>query len=224
MEQKPRHELSNEERRRRDRSLWRTAMGVSLLLHLLLFLAWPSDPLLVSPFSAAGPRAGDDRAASGSMQAMNIRVPPTRPITPPPVPVFTVDPVEMLEFDEEAELEPSAFQGDAPGELEGPGLENGEGEGDGGNADEGRFRVIPPVPRGMIWPPESKKLDDIDLEVWVWVDASGRVVPDSTTLRDPTSDRDFNRRLVAEAAEWIFEPARRGGEPVASWFPYRISR
>lgn len=224
METKPRHELSNQERRRRDRSLWRTAMGVSLLLHLLLFLTWPDDPLLVSPFSAAGPRAGDDRAAAGSMQAMNIRVPPSRPITPPPVPVFTLEPVEMIEFDEEAELEPSAFAGDAPGEMEGPGLEDGTGEGDGGNAEEGLFRVVPPVPRGMIWPPESDKLDDIDLEVWVWVDARGRVVPDSTTLRQPTADRDFNRRLIAEASEWIFEPAKRGGEPVGSWFPYRITR
>jgi hypothetical protein len=198
-------------------------MGLSLLLHLILFVTWPDDPLLVSPFSAAGPRSGDDRAAPGAMQAMNISVPPSRPITPPPVPVFTLEPVEMVEYDDEAAVQPAEFAGDAPG-LDAPGLADATGEGDGGSADEGTFRLVPPVPRGMIWPPESKKLDEIDLEVWVWVDASGQVVPDSTTLRDPTADRDFNRRLIAEAAEWIFEPARKGGEPVASWFPYRISR
>jgi hypothetical protein len=55
------------------------------------------------------------------------------------------------------------------------------------------------------------------------VDEVGRVVADSTQLRPPTSDRGFNERILREAAEWIFAPARRGGEPVASWFPYRIS-
>ena len=76
----------------------------------------------------------------------------------------------------------------------------------------------------MIWPPESSRLESFDLEVWVFVDAQGRVVPDSTWLRAPTSDRGFNRRLIDDAADWVFEPARQGGEPVATWFSYRIAR
>jgi hypothetical protein len=50
----------------------------------------------------------------------------------------------------------------------------------------------------------------------------GRVVADSTRLDPPTRDGDFNKRLVREAAEWIFRPAVREGKPVSSWFPYRI--
>jgi len=54
------------------------------------------------------------------------------------------------------------------------------------------------------------------------VDATGAVVPDSTRLEPPTKDRDFNRRLIREASEWVFRPASRDGRPIAAWFPYRI--
>jgi hypothetical protein len=55
------------------------------------------------------------------------------------------------------------------------------------------------------------------------VDERGRVVADSTQLRPPTTDGDFNARILREAAEWVFEPGKEGGEPVAAWFPYSIS-
>jgi hypothetical protein len=48
-------------------------------------------------------------------------------------------------------------------------------------------------------------------------------VADSTRLNPPTSDRGFNRRLIEEAAEWVFHPARRNNQAVAAWFPYTIS-
>jgi hypothetical protein len=197
-------------------------LGVSLLFHALLFLAWPSESLLVSPFAAAGPRNGDDRAAAGSMQALNMSVPPARPITPPPVPTPTVDPVEILEFDEESRVQPAEALGVGPPDTGPPGLETGTGQGDGGTADEGLFSMIPPSPRAMIMPRFAEALKDRSVAIWVWVDVTGRVVPDSTRLEPPTSDRDLNRRLIQEASDWIFEPARQGGEPVATWFPYRV--
>ena len=190
-------DLSAGERRARDRKTWRMALLISLLLHVLVFVFWRTDGPLMSPFAAAGPRAGDNRAAGGSMQAMSIRIPPPRPIVPPRIPL-----------------------GDSPGP---PGLEGGEGRGDGGTAEEGLFRLVPPSPRGMIMPPANDKLKGREVEVWVFVDERGRVVPDSTRLEPPTSDRDFNRRLIREASQWVFEPARQGGKPVASWFPYTIS-
>ena len=211
---------SNEQRRRDERVLWRRAFAVSVILHLLLFAGWKADRLLQSPFSAAGPRAGDNRAAAGSMQSMNLRVPPSVPIVPPPVPLPTLEPIEPLEFEEEPVVEqPEGLMGDATG-LEGPGLEDGTGLGDGGTSDEGRNRLVPPRPRGMIIPHADDALRGREVEIWVFVDATGRVVPDSTVLRPPTSDRDFNRSLVAGAASWVFEPARMAGEPVASWFDY----
>lgn len=215
--------LSNRERRVRERQLWRRSFAVALLLHVAVFLLWRSDRPLLSPFAAAGPRAGDDRAAAGGMQAVTLSTTPRPPIVPPPVPLPTVDPVEIVEFDDEAASEAVGLVGLELGPLAGPGRADGTGAGDGGTGDEGLYRMTPPNPRGMIIPPSSDRLEGREIEVWLFVDATGRVVPDSTVLRPPTSDRDYNRRLIREAAEWVFEPARQGGKAIAAWTSYRIS-
>jgi hypothetical protein len=214
--------MTTQDRRRRDRSVWRTGLLVSVLFHLLVFFAWRGSLLPDSPLAAAGPAAGDNRAAAGSMQALNVRTPPSRPIVPPPVPLPTDIAIEPVEFVQEVEIDPASVAGDAPGQLEAPGLELGTGLGDGGTSDEGLYRLQPPVPRGMIIPPDNDRLRGTEVQVWVFVDERGRVVPDSTRLEPSTRDGDFNRRLIREASEWIFRPAEQDGEAVASWFPYRI--
>lgn len=211
------------ERRAFDRKLRRNALLVSLVLHVLVFVLWRTDGPLISPFAAAGPRAGDNRAAGGALQALAIRIPPPRPIVPPRIPLPTLNPVELQELEPELDDLVSDVLGDQPGDTPGPPGLDGDGKGDGGTAEEGLFRLVPPSPRGMIMPPANDKLRGKEVEVWVFVDERGRVVADSTRLQPPTSDRDFNRRLIMEAAQWIFEPARKGGEAVASWFPYTIS-
>jgi len=217
------HHLETKERRRRERKVWRTALLVSVAFHLLLFIGWRGSVIPASPFAAAGPRAGDRRAAPGSMQAMNLATPPSRPIIRPPAPLAVAIEVEPVQFDMEPEISPSSVIGDAPGVGEGPGIADGKGKGDGGNAEEGLFRLNPPQPRGMIIPPANKSLKGTTVEVWVFVDERGKVVPDSTRLNPPTSDKGFNQRLIREASEWVFRPATRGGKAVASWFPYQIS-
>jgi len=97
------------------------------------------------------------------------------------------------------------------------------GDGAAGTEAQGAPRLVPPSPRGMIMPPTNRDLRGSQVEVWVFVNEEGRVVPDSTQLRPPTSDRRFNEQLEREAAQWVFDPAREGGTPVAAWFPYRIS-
>ncbi len=215
------HDISARDRRRQERRIWRTGLLISALIHLFVFVAWRDSTLPLSPFAAAGPRAGDNRAAKGSMQAVNLRAPPPRPIVPPPIPVPAEIPIEPMEFEEEP-VELAQLVGELSGAEEGPGLEQGTGAGDGGNAEEGFFRLQPPTPRGVIFPPYERKLRGTELQVWVFVDERGRVVPDSTRLDPPTKDRDYNRRLIREAADWVFRPAVKEGKPVASWFPYRI--
>ena len=144
------------------------------------------------------------------------------PVIPPPIPVPALVPTEAFEFDPQVEVDLSEMEGDAPGREE-AGTKEGEGKGDGGNSEEGLFRLIPPVPRAMIMPETNEILRGKEIEIWVFVDEEGRVVPDSTRIRPPTSDKDYNKRLIKEAAEWTFRPARRGGKPVATWFPYTIS-
>lgn len=213
--------LSNEERRVAERKVWRRGIIASLVVHIGIlgfFLRGTPE----SPFAAAGPRAGDNRAAAGGMQTVNVRVPPPRPIIPPRIPLPMVADVEPIEIVQDVEIEVSSILGERPGD-DGPGVEEGDGEGDGGTAAEGSFRMIPPSPRGMIIPPPNKNVKGQEVQIWVWVNEAGRVVGDSTRLRPPTSDGDFNRRLLREASEWIFEPARRGGRAIAAWFPYTLS-
>lgn len=217
------HEISAGDRRRRERSVWRQGLIASVLLHLLVFLGWQGSVIPPSPFAAAGPRAGDNRAAAGGMQAINVPTPVTRRVVPPPTPIEVAVEVEPVEFEQEVELDPSSVLGEKPGLDAGPGMEDGTGEGDGGNADEGRFRHQPPSPRGLIMPPANDDLRGVELQVWVFVDQRGRVVPDSTRLDPPTRDGGYNRRLIREASEWVFRPAVKDGQPIASWFPYRIT-
>ena len=81
------HDFTAEDRRRQERRIWRTGLWLSLLVHVLIFLVSRGTVIPLSPFAAAGPRAGDNRAASGSLQAINIRTPPSVPIVPPPAAV-----------------------------------------------------------------------------------------------------------------------------------------
>ena len=217
------HDITARDRRRRERTIWRTGLLVSALAHLLIFLVWRGNVIPPSPFAAAGPRAGDNRAAAGSLQAMNLRTPPPVPVVPPLVPIPTEVEIEPVEVEEEVQLDPASILGDDPGLGDAPGLETGTGRGDGGNADQGLHRLEPASPRGMIIPPANRDLRGTEVQVWVFVDEVGRVVADSTRLEPPTRDRDFNRRLIREAGEWVFRPARQEGRAVASWFPYRIS-
>jgi hypothetical protein len=157
------------------------------------------------------------------MQALNIRTPPPTPVVPPLVPIPTEISIDPIEFEDAVELDPASVLGEQPGLSDVPGLETGTGRGDGGNADEGLYRLEPASPRGMIIPPANRNLRGTVVQVWVFVDEAGLVVSDSTRLDPPTRDRDFNRRLIREASEWVFRPARQEGRVVASWFPYRIS-
>ena len=223
MEDRELHSVA--ERRARERRVDRVAFLVAILVHVLVFAFWKSVPIPPSPFAAAGPRMGDSRAApGGGLQALNLEVPPPRPIVPPQVPLITMEITDTLVFDPEPALDLSSLVGNAPGLGEGPpGIPGGTGRGDGGTGNEGLFRLVPPSPRGMIIPPTNSRLRGRQVEVWVFVDASGKVVSDSTRLNPPTSDRGFNRRLIEEAAEWVFNPAMQAGKPVAAWFPYTIS-
>ena len=218
------HDQSVAERNEWLRQVRNRGLVASVVVHALIFLWFSLAPAIPqSPLAAAGPRAGDDRAAAGGMQALNVSPPRPQVIRPPPVPLATLDEVEPVELDLEPETTPGDLIGQGVGEMEAPGLENGTGLGDGGTAEEGLFRMVPPSPRGMIMPPTNQALRGNKVDVWVFVNEEGRVVADSTRLDPPTGDRGFNERLIAEAAEWIFRPATQGGKPIAAWFPYTIS-
>lgn len=218
----------------------RRGVVVSVALHLALFLVLLGlDVEPPSPFAAAGPPAGDDRAAAGGgMESVTLRFEPPPPAIPPPAaPLPTPDIVVEIEPEPEAEpeVEPIDFSelagtvaepapGD-PGPDTGVGVEDGAGAGDGGTEDEGLFRVVPPVPRGLILPPADRpsRVRGREVTVWVFVSEDGKVVADSTRILPSSGDRRFDDRLRGHASEWVFEPARRRGEAIAEWFRYIVT-
>jgi len=223
---------SQDLKRRYDRAL-EIGLVVSVVVHLLAFLAFRGSALPPSPFSAAGPRTGDNLAAAGGgMQAMQLEIPPAvipRPPEPLPVEELVLDqPVPEEPEPEVPEIQPIALEdleglaGHDPGPQVGPGIRTGRGSGDGGTAEEGRLRVVPPTPRGMLMPPMDRpdRVRGREVRIWVYVDTSGRVVPDSVRIHPSTGDRGYDQRLRETAARWLFQPAMKDGEPVAEWFVY----
>lgn len=238
-ERSPDVHVDNRERRRRERSIWRISFLLAAALHVLIFLFGPSASIPMSPFAAAGPRAGDDQAAEGVMQAVALSSAPPDAAIPPPNPIPDIEPPPP----DEIEIEPDALPeveiempevpepgvgrtvGTADRDQADQGLPEATGAGDGGTADEGLFRVVAPIPRGVMLPPTDAPSDvrGREIEVWVFIDVEGRVVPDSTRLEPSSSDRDFNEELRARAANWAFRPAREGQEVVASWWSWTFS-
>jgi hypothetical protein len=226
----------------RHRRILRGALLASVILHALVFLLFRADLLIPpSPFAAAGPRAGDDRAApGGGSELIALRL--TEPeaameiVAPQPVPVPVEKPVPEPEIriaDPKPQLavgtirfgEGAGRQAAGRGAGTGAGIEGGTGRGDGGTGEEGLFRVMPPSPRGLILPPSDRpgRVKGMEIDVWVFVNDRGAVIADSTRLSPAsTGDRKFDDRLKKQAAEWVFEPARRGGRVVAEWFRYTI--
>jgi hypothetical protein len=161
------------------------------------------------------------------MTVMALSSAPPTQIRRPALPVVDVDvAVPVLSTDQpapEMSLDIPMLSNPGVGSRQGTDSGNVQGAGDAGTSLEGRLWIIPPSPRGIILPPTNESLRGRRVEIWVFVDERGRVVADSTRLQPPTPDQGFNERLVGEAAEWVFEPARQNGAPLATWFPYTVS-
>ncbi|MGH7483482.1 MAG: hypothetical protein ACRELV_15120, partial [Longimicrobiales bacterium] len=147
-----------------------------------------------------------------------------------PVPEVEPEPEPEPEPSEpEVALESSEIESEGPPGLlgqgaseEGPGTEEGMGQGDAGTEEEGRLRVQPPTPRGLILPPSDRpgSVRGKEVAVWVFVTARGFVAPDSTRVIPSTGDSGFDEKLRELATEWVFNPAMKAGSPVAEWFRY----
>ena len=214
------HDLDVTTRRHKEKRIWRYALLGSALLHLLVLLLGGDRSMSFSPGVAAGPEAGDDRAAAGGLQVMAMTAPPPPPIERPIIPVPVDIELDPVEFSIEQAFDAAAVLGERPGFGE-VGIDTGDGAGNGGTDPEGRDPT--PAPRGMILPVDTpRNLRGFELKVWVFVNERGVVVADSTWLDPPSRDRRYNQRVLSEAAEWSFNPAVRDGVPVAAWFSWLI--
>ncbi len=216
------------QRTRRERTVWRIGLLLSVLLHLIVILIFQTRQERLTPYAAAGPRSGDAVAAPGGGGMRSVVLRPPEEITIPPRPeVPVVKPMEVQEPEQPvlalSELVlPELGQGKKEGAQSGSGLPGGEGGGDAGTAMTGLRRLTPPTPRYTIWgTPLRYRTESVrgrDVTVWVFVNEAGAV--DSVRLEPPTPDRRFNERLMRDARDWVFDPAKRAGRPVATWYSY----
>ncbi|HWV57253.1 MAG TPA: energy transducer TonB [Longimicrobiales bacterium] len=224
------HSLTRtEELDRRHRRIMMVSLLLSLLVHASLLLWSSRFHAQVMLDSAAGRRTGDDRAAAaGGVQAVTLRL-EQEVVIRPPEPVTIADVVvEVEEVQPSVEIEAVGFEGlagDETGPGEGPGVDDGTGTGDGGTGEEGLFRQLPPTPRSLMTAPSGvpSSIRGKEIQVAVFVDESGRVVPDSTRIQPPSGNSRYDEELMRRAAQWLFEPATRGGERVAAWFEYTLT-
>lgn len=213
------------------------AIHIAVLLMFRTVLVIPE-----TPFSAAGPPAGDYRAAAGGESGLTMvevapasereeAVTPTEAVVPVPEEVVIEPETPDVAVDEATPAVTPSLPGQGDpgrggeqGEETGPGRATGTGEGGGGTEDEGASGIVAPTPRAMFLPPADRprSVRGREVTVWVFVDPAGRVVPDSTRLEPPTPDARYNSRLRQSAAQWRFDPARRAGAAVAAWYPYQI--
>jgi TonB family protein len=213
----------------------RWSLLASLLLHALILLMFSRSNVIPDvPQSSAGPDANDDRAAAGGgmeVIAYTTVQPPPAPeeaFIPIPVPVPTVEPQPQPERpptpQSPSPLGQTASAGEGRGQETGPGIDRGTGQGSGGTGETGDSRVTAPSPRGLILPPSDRpaRVRGNTVTVYVFVTERGSVVSDSTRLAPSSGDRGFDNRLIRQASEWVFNPARRNGQAVAEWFQYVI--
>jgi hypothetical protein len=219
-------------------------IGTVLLHFLLLVLFRESVAPFTSPTAAAGPAMGDYRPAGGGSGLTMVEVTVARPQPAPQeevvVPVPVIEPTEVVipEEVEEPAVTPDVPAVDPPsmpgvgapgsggqdGPTTGPGTSTGDGLGGGGDSDGGTSQIIPPTPRGIFIPPPGRPASarGQEITVWVFVSTAGRVDRSTVRLEPPTSDSRYNQRLIQSVSEWVFDPARQGGQPVSVWYPFQI--
>lgn len=206
---------------RRHRRAAAAGFGLSLCLHAAVFLAWQTRLEPLPDTTAAGPRAGDARAAPGGGVMEVIAVAPPREIVVPPPPTAVPDheaPAVVVRDPAAAELQAQFADlrsASFTGSQSGPGRAAGAGEGDGGDDAEGRFRVTAPEPRVIVpeWdPPEEVR--GTRIQIRVLVSAEGRAL--DVELRPRTTNSGFNRRLIETYMRMDYKPGQRMGRPIAA--------
>ena len=204
----------SERHARQDRAAWWTGLAVSLLLHVLVFLAIGGRvPLPID--GVRGARAAAPVGGGGALEATNARLPSLRDIPPPARPVLAIETPRVEVRDVAVSLPGPDLAPVGPvGAL--PGIGGGAGEGEGGDGS-GEEDFISPMPRSVLphWDPPTA-VKGMEVTVRIHVDASGR--PTGEVILDPpTPDRGFNREIEERVRRMEYRPASRNGRPVEGW-------
>jgi outer membrane biosynthesis protein TonB len=205
----PSYELLTDRNDRRFRRVLAYGLGISVVVHAGLFVAWRGQPGGAHDgvrAAATAPRPSDREFLAV------VRIPSQAPVRipspPPPIavgrlprvvaPRYLGGPAVAVRLAKPAEGV-AASRGGAPG------------------AGQALAPLQPPVPSSLFpaWdPPPSVR--GTSVTVVVWVDALGRP-SGPVILSPPTPDPDFNHLLERKVRRMSFRPARIAGRAVAAW-------
>jgi hypothetical protein len=207
---------------RQRRALW-TGLAISAAFHALLLFGWRA-PSPDGPGSlAAGPRAGDYRAAAGGGEMIALAIAAPRPIevpAPPDTRPQIRDP-ELPVPEPERHIVTASLSGPRSGAAadgrSGQGLPGADGAGDGGTERAGRDRRTPPTPRSIVprWD-APKELRGQRVTLRVRVDSRGEPTGE-IDIQPRIADAGFEKQLRRDVLAMDFLPGRQDGRAVADW-------
>lgn len=207
---------------RQRKALW-TGLAISAAFHALLLFGWRAPSPDGTGSLAAGPRAGDYRAAvgGGEMTALAIAAPRPIEVPPPPQSRPRIRDPELFVPEPERYVIAASLSGPtggAPAEgRAGQGLPGVDGAGDGGTERAGRDRRSPPTPRSITprWDP-PRELRGQRVTLRVHVNALGEPTGE-IEIQPRIADSGFEKQLRRDVLAMDFLPARRDGRAVADW-------
>lgn len=195
---------------RRARNAWWGGLILSVAVHALAFLLWPSARIFLDDLRAESPR-GFERTEPVRILELPRPQRPSETAERPVVPrtalavrrAATPTPTLDLTRVEPVAARSPAMRSSARGEPTAP-----EG------LDE---RYVQPIARAILpdWR-APRSLHGVVVTARVYVDEAGRPTG-LVELVPPTPDREVNREIVYQVRRLDYQPAQRNGSPVAAW-------
>lgn len=207
----------------RQRKAWWIGFALSAAVHALLLFGWRSPAPQAPGSLAAGPRAGDVRAASGGseMTAIDIRMPQPIEVPAPPTARPQPDDPRVAVAEPQPRVWTASLSSPTGSSLErgnaGSGLLRATGAGDGGGDRSGRDRNAPPTPRSITprWdPPDELRGQRVTFRVRV--DERGEPTGE-IEVRPRVEETEFIRRVRDDLLAMDYLPGRQDGRPVTDW-------
>lgn len=207
----------------RNRRALIVGFSLSALFHAVILFGWSSSDTELRGSLAAGPRAGDFRAAAGGGEIIAIAIAPPRPIEipAPPAEVLLTD-LDVVTDAPERSIQPVALAGPSGGatlisDQSGPGLIGADGRGDSGSNAEGSDRNSLAYPRSII--PHWQPPDDMrGMSVTILVEVNARGEPTGAIRFEPSiPNAGFEQKLRRDFLSMDYQPANRNGRAVADW-------
>jgi hypothetical protein len=197
-------------------------MLVSVLFHVLVFLGWPAATIHLVSVAGSDTDAAYERPDAVRLVRLAAPAHPAAPKTAPQTftphlarRVPTVAVREMAGSRTALDLTPaSPLPGGSGITLSMPGGASGSLEGELESAED---RYVESIAQDILsdWRP-SGSLYGVVVTARAHLDAAGQPTG-LVELVPPTENQQVNRQIVSRVRTLEYQPARRGGEPVAAW-------